>query len=214
MGEALPKGVKRLITVASDEKGTSIYLDGKLARAYPKLNLNDGKRVLEECSFILGNSPSGKASWSGDVFALALYNVGLNERETIESFRQWTNGEKRRNQHTRAEVALYLFDEGAGNRIQNGRGYTAPLMIPEHPAFQREVLGRPLINKYDKLSYLEDGIVNVLGFVPLGFCVFLWILKGGRRPRGQAVLTAVGVGVLVSLTISSSRSLFLSVIRR
>lgn len=40
--DALPKGIKRLITVSSDEKGTFIYLDGKLAQSYPNLNLNDG----------------------------------------------------------------------------------------------------------------------------------------------------------------------------
>jgi hypothetical protein len=199
--DALPKGVRRLITVASGEKGTSIYLNGKLARAYPNLNLTDAEPGITERSFILGNSPSGKASWSGDVFGLAFYNTGFNESEALESFHQWTKGDKRRNPYTKGEVALYLFNEGAGNRVQNALGATAPLMIPDHPAFQREILGRPLISKYNKISYIKDGVVNILGFIPFGLCVSLWIFKTGRWPKSQAILIAVGMGALLSSTI-------------
>jgi glycopeptide antibiotics resistance protein len=98
-------------------------------------------------------------------------------------------------------VALYLFDEGAGNRVRNAFGTTAPLIIPDHPAFQREVLDQPLINKYNRLSYVKDGVVNILGFVPFGFFLSLWMIKTGRWSRGTIILIAVGLGALVSLTI-------------
>jgi hypothetical protein len=199
--DALPKGVRRLITVASDQKGTFIYLDGRLGRAYPDLNLNDTPEGMKNCSFILGNSPTGKASWSGDVYGLALYDAALNETEALESFQRWTTGENKENSHSREEVALYLFDEGAGNRVRNALGTTAPLVIPDHPAFPREVLGPPLINKYNRLSYVKDGAVNILGFIPFGFFLSLWMIKTRPWSRATIILIAVGLGTLVSLSI-------------
>jgi hypothetical protein len=197
---AVPRDVRRLITVASDEKGTSIYLDGKLAGTYPNPNFKDVSHGIRDRWFILGNSPSGKGSWSGDVFGLAFYKAALNEKEASESFGQWTKGEKKKNPHTK-EAALYLFDEGAGNRVRNVLGAEGPLTVPDHPTFQREVLGLPLINKYNKLSYVKDGVVNILGFVPFGFFLSLWMIKTRGWPRGTNIMIAVGLGGLVSLSI-------------
>jgi hypothetical protein len=198
--DALPKGGRRLITVASDEKGTFIYVDGELARSYPNLDSNDVAHRIRASSFVLGNSPSGQGSWSGDVFGLAFYDAALNEKEALESFRQWTKGQKGKNPYP-SETALYLFEEGGGNRVRNALGPGPSLSIPEHPAFQREVLGPPLINKYNKFSYIKDGIVNLVGFVPLGLFLSLWLLKTRPWPMGSIILIAVGVGGLMSLTI-------------
>ena len=48
---------------------------------------------------------------------------------------------------------------------------------------------------------LEDGILNVIGFVPLGVLAGIWI--GGRRGRGRwpALLFAVGLMALFSSTL-------------
>lgn len=149
----------------------------------------------------MGNAPSGKASWSGDVFGLALYNEAMSESEALESYQRWTEGEKGRSRNNKGETALYVFNEGTGTRVENALDDNAPLMIPEHPAFKKEVLGRPMFNKYYRASYARDGVINVLGFIPFGFCSCLWMVRTGRWTRGQVVLMAVALGALVSLTI-------------
>jgi hypothetical protein len=196
--DALPKGIRRLITIVMDAKGTSIYVDGLRARSYP-LQFDDFARGIMDCSIILGNSPSGKASWSGDVLGLAFYGIGLNDSEVLESFHEWTRGEK--TGKTR-QTALYLFDEGAGSRVHDASDAAAPLMIPAHPAFQKEVLVRPLIRDYSRLLYMKDTVVNILGFIPLGFFLSVSIMKKGRRSMmGRTILIAAAVGALVSMTI-------------
>jgi glycopeptide antibiotics resistance protein len=58
-----------------------------------------------------------------------------------------------------------------------------------------------LINKDDELAYVNDGVVNVLGFIPFGFFLTLWMIKTRQWSRGTIILIAVGLGALVSLTI-------------
>jgi hypothetical protein len=176
--DALTKDVRKLITVAADDKGTAIYLDGRRARVFPNLNLNDLVHGIMDRAFVLGNSPSGNSSWSGDVFGLAFYTGTINEEEARESFRQWVSGEKKGHAPDKRLRGLYLFDEGEGKQVQNAVEGAGPLLIPEHLKFQREVLSRPVINDHNKLAYIEDAVINILGFVPLGFC-----LTAGSRKR-------------------------------
>jgi VanZ family protein len=199
--DALPKGLRRLITVSSNQKGTCIYLDGKPARTFRNLNLNYAAPSVTHSAFVLGNSPTGKSSWSGDIFGLAFYDVGLDGSEVLRSFRQWINGEKNGNSSGKSLSALYLFREGAGNQVQNSVSEAVPLKIPDHPTLQSQLLGWPLVNKYNKVSFIQDAEINVIGFVPFGFFFCLWLLSTNRWTKGQTILIVIGLGVLLSLTI-------------
>jgi VanZ family protein len=199
--DALPKGVQRLITVVSDQNGTSVHLNGKPVRVFAELNLFDAAPGIMDCAFVLGNSPSGQSSWSGDVFGLAFYKKALNQGEALSSFRQWSNGKKNGNPDARGLSALYLFREGSGNRVQNALSAAVPLLIPDHPTYQRQVLDRPFINNYNKRYVIQDVGLNVIGFIPLGFFLCLWMVSTRRWPKGRTVLVVVALGAVLSLSI-------------
>jgi VanZ family protein len=199
--DALPKEVRRLVTVVSDQEGTCIYIDGKPTKVCPELNLGDVAPGIMDCAFILGNSPSGQSSWSGDVFGLAFYKKALNQGEALSSFRQWSNGKKNGNPDARGLSALYLFLEGSGTRVENALSAAVPLIIPDHPSFQKQVLDRPFINNYNKRNLIQDVGLNVIGFIPLGFFLSLWMVSTRRWPKGRTVLMAVALGAVLSLFI-------------
>jgi len=59
LGNALPNGEIEFITLTSDSVGTIIYINGNLAKNYPKYPLISEKQ-LTNTQLILGNSPTGK----------------------------------------------------------------------------------------------------------------------------------------------------------
>jgi hypothetical protein len=132
---------------------------------------------------------------------LALYKAALNEGQALTSFEEWTKGQKKGNPGGNGLSALYLFREGEGNRVQNALSEALPLMIPDHPSFQRQVLGRPFFNKYNKVPLIKDAVINVIGFIPFGFFLCLWMANAGRLTNGQSILIVVGLGALLSLFI-------------
>ena len=73
---ALLKNQEALITVTSGTAGSVIYINGKLARSYPRHRLLSGSKE-EPIRIILGNSPTGHSYWQGDISGLAVYNQVL-----------------------------------------------------------------------------------------------------------------------------------------
>jgi hypothetical protein len=70
--------------------------------------------------------------------------------------------------------ALYTFEEEPGNVIRNRAASPAPnLLAPQtFRRFPPEWLAfpHPL-----KRSDIRDAIVNITGFIPFGFCLFLYL---------------------------------------
>ena len=83
LGNALPDGEVQFITLSSDSEGTAIYMNGKLARFFPKYSLIS-KKPLTHTQILLGNSPAGNYYWTGNVFGLAIYNRLLGEDEVFD----------------------------------------------------------------------------------------------------------------------------------
>lgn len=94
-------------------------------------------------------------------------------------------------------VACYRFDALRGEVIADLSGSGNDLWKPAHLAFEKHVLGIP-----DSQSFsLSDVTLNLLGFMPLGFLIFLCLFKTERMPVRTCLLFAVAVGFAVSLAI-------------
>lgn len=100
--------------------------------------------------------------------------------------------------------ALYTFEEDPGNVIRNHATTSAPdLLIPQtFRRFRPEWLGfpHPL-----KRSDIRDAIVNITGFIPFGFCLFLYLRVSGEFSQRGALWCAVLIGGLTSLAIELSQ---------
>jgi hypothetical protein len=196
-------GQSAFVTVTVEAGKTAVYVNGALAQWSKELNLPIADFTGE---MVLANSPVGNDSWSGELKGLALYDHQLTAAQVRRHYETWTQS----GQPDLAEVghpfAAYLFDERSGQNIRNHAGPGPDLYIPKrYMELHHTALQWPWNEYRLEWSYWEDVLINVGGFVPLGFFLYtyLWL---ERRTR-QAALATVIVGALVSLTIEVLQAL-------
>lgn len=197
--DALPDGKPQFLTVRGNRTGTEFYLNGKAAKHFPYFVLNaealDGQ-------LILGNAASGKQSWTGSLLGLAIYNRALDAAEIARHYTLWTQGRAGQLAKASGLRALYLFNEGHGPQAKDSSGNGHHLIIPTvfHPV-QRAFLIAPWKDLSNRHFDYSDIAINILGFMPFGFCFFLYrqMLKSNRGFANA--LLVVSTGAAVSLTI-------------
>lgn len=199
LDHALQKQKTRFITIRGDGRGTDFYLDGLSVQHYPQFVLQpealDGQ-------LILANDDTGKHPWSGSLFGLAIYNRALDAVEIAGHHNLWTQGRAQQMTNAPGLIALYLFDEGAGARAEDSSGNRHHLIIPEiFRAVHRQILIPPWKDVSDTGPDYPDIAVNILGFMPFGFCFFLYRRLATPNPQAKTILFVVLVGATISLTI-------------
>jgi len=185
------------MTVTSDGQDTAVYIDGKLTTRSSRfgLSINDLAGQL-----IGANSPLQSNSWSGQLRALAIYKSELNATQVAQHYEEWTRKGKPTVADDERALALYLFDERAGKVIHNQVRSGVDLYIPERYVVVHQTLLEPPWSEFHaQKGYLENALINIGGFVPLGFSVYAY-LSLVRRLRQPAFATVI-VGAIVSVTI-------------
>jgi VanZ family protein len=192
-----------LVTIASSQAGTYLYMDGRHVKTNIglKLNLPDGKAVW----LIIGNSIYGKHAWSGKVGGLALYDQPISAQKAKAHFEKWRQtgslsfAIKDRPRH------LYLFDEKKGDIVTDYGESKQNLQIPRRfKILKKQFLAAPwAIPKINK-NILSDFTINLFGFVPLGF-VLANVLSSTNKSSGKQVLFYVivlgfGVSLFIEIT--------------
>jgi hypothetical protein len=199
MDDVLPEQRARFITVRGDGAGIDFYFDGSVAGHFPQFALN--AEALNG-RLILGNDASGKHSWTGRLFGLALYDRTLNPKEIARHNTLWTQGRARQLVNAPGLAALYLFDESRGPQANDSSGNRHRVVIPAiFKPIHRDFLLPPWKDvSYNRPDY-SDIAINVFGFMPFGFCFFLH--RHALRPHRLVTnaLLVVLAGVAISLTI-------------
>jgi hypothetical protein len=186
------------VTISSGEAGTAIYVDGALVKKAPDFRLT---REDLTGQFMVGNAPSTNNSWPGLVKALAVYDRELPAAEVSQHFVDWTAGwTKSKRPNLAGSVAIYLFNEGVGNVVQNQIDSATNLVIPERFFVLRpQFLERPWDEFRRGWNYWKDVAINIAGFIPLGFCFSAYFSAIGGIKR--ATWLTIALGFSVSLTI-------------
>jgi len=199
VNNALPEGKPQFITVRSDGAGTDFYLNGLAADRFPHFVLNaealDGQ-------LILGNSASGKQSWTGRLLGLAIYSRALDTAEIARHCTLWTQGHASELTNAPGLRALYLFDKGHGQHAEDSSSNHHHIIIPTiFQPVHREFLLPPWKDlSYHRPDY-SDIVINILGFLPFGFCFFLHRCSLRPNQKIANVLLVVLAGATVSLAI-------------
>ena len=185
------------VTVTSGAQGTAIYTDGLLVAMSPHFGLS-GQDFSGQ--LVLGASPVAYDTWSGQLRGLAVYNQELSATQVLRHYHTWTETGEVEIAEKEGIVAVYRFAEQAGrvihNRVDSGPG----LYIPEHfLILQKPFLEPPWKEFRLDRTYFKDLIINIAGFIPLGFffCTYLSSTGHSNRPR----LATIILGGTVSLTI-------------
>ena len=189
----------RFITVRGDESGTDFFLDGLPAEHCPQFVV---KPETLAGQLIIGNDDTGKHSWSGKLFGLAIYNRALTAAEIARHHALWTQGCAYELTDSPNLIAFYRFDEANGRRAEDASGNHHHVVIPEiFQPVHRQILIPPWKDlSHDGPDY-SDIAVNILGFIPFGFCFFLYRQNAWPNRLTKNILFAMFAGAVVSLTI-------------
>jgi VanZ family protein len=189
------------LTITSDEQGTLVYIDGAQADRFP--HFQAGKDFIGQ--LVLGSSAVADDGWRGQVRGLGIYRRALTPAQVREHFETWTKHGRVQPSSGEQPIALYLFDEHAGSVIHNAVRSGVDLNIPERYLLPHQRFLEPFWQEYAPgRTHLKDILVNIFGFMPLGFCFYAyWSLV---RPIGRAAMFTMFVGFALSLTIEVLQS--------
>jgi hypothetical protein len=196
------QGKPFFVTVTSNGGRASVYIDGALVRAAPKFPLSSQDFDGE---LIVNGLPATWGTLKGIFRGLAFYDQELSPAQVVHHYVTWTEKGRpdvSRNEHA---VALYLFNERAGSVIHNQVPSGTDLYVPQRFRIVDQVLLEPFWEEFQpNWSYVEDVLVNIAGFVPLGFLFCAYFSLAGRIKR--PALVTILLGFAVSLTIECLQS--------
>jgi VanZ family protein len=190
------KSKQPFVTITSGAQGAVIYVNGALVRISPAFGLSSKDLTGQ---LIVGNHPLTDDGWQGQLMGLAIYDRELNAAEVLQHYDAWTTNQKAQIKNE-GSVALYLFDEGRGNVVHSETNSGSDLRIPEHfLVLSAPLLETPWEEFRPSWSYWKDVLINICGFVPLGF--FFCAYFSSVRRFDRALLATIVLGGAVSLTI-------------
>jgi hypothetical protein len=185
------------VTIALRKGVTSVYLDGSLVKLFPILGTSTNNFTGR---LMVANSPNVSDSWSGRILGLAIYDRQLTPAQIAQHYESWTKNQRPALAQDEAPVALYLFNERAGNIVHNQLNLSTDLIVPTHYFVLHPGLLRfPWREYHATWSYWEDVSVNIAGFIPLGFCVVAYFSSVCATKRAAAI--TIVLGFVTSLAI-------------
>jgi hypothetical protein len=200
--EVVQVGRRMLVTVTAGPKGTALYIDGQIKQASASYGLSR-KNLSGE--LVIGNSPVGNDTWNGILRGLAIYRQELTAQEVRDHYAKWATDGAAQTLDRSSMLAFYLFRERAGNIVHNEIQPGINLTIPDHYMIWRQnFMLAPWKEFRPDKTYVNDVIVNILGFVPLGLILFPYfaIVRQSKRPW----LMSYATGAVLSLTIEILQS--------
>lgn len=199
LDDALPQGKAVLIVIRGNETGTDFYLNGKREGHFPGFILNADALNGQ---LILGNGASGKHSWTGTILGLAVYDQAPDTTEIVRHLALWTEGRAKQLAGSAGLRALYLFNDSGGGEVKDSSGNHRDLIVPTD--FQ-PVHRALLIPPWKDLAYhhpdYPDIVVNILGFMPFGFCFYLYRRSQKSISWITNLVWVIATGIAISLTI-------------
>jgi hypothetical protein len=188
------------VTIVLSAHHTLVYVNGALA--VDSYLAGDSSHNLTG-RLVLANSTDVDNSWSGKVLGLAIYSERLSTNQVARDFTESSSGAGPRNAADETALAVYRFDEHQGRVAHNASDGATDLVFPKryfvlHPRF----LTPPWASfrfGWPEAGYWQDVVINILGFVPVGFLVLNYISVAHKIRHGW-ILTIIA-GFLLSLTI-------------
>ncbi len=190
-----------LITVTSGAQGTAVYLNGALTRfsadfGLTRHDLNGG--------IVVGNSPAANDSWSGVLRGIGIYNEELTSDQVRHDYEEWNRSGQPGDLETKKAVAVYPISERSGKVVHSQVPSAVDLQIPDYYL----VLYPPFLHPFWKnwgwhWAFWKDSLINVAGFMPLGFCFCAYFSLS--RPVRRAIVLTIIFGCAISFIIEATQ---------
>ena len=185
--------------MVSSQAGIRLFLNGELKKSYPKLKLKNSE--LQQVQLVAGTTPAGTSDWRGDIYGLAVYGDTLSAAQVALHMEFWQSGTFDQPDPSAQPLLLYPFNERGGNLIHNRVSNTGNWLMPDNFQILRKTFLRGrYIGRRISRSLLKDIIMNIAGFVLLGFFMALY-LKRSIQSRWFVILYVFVICSLLSLAI-------------
>lgn len=196
----------QLLTITSDRKGTSVYLNGILAKTNPHLRLFYPYRP-DRTRLLLGNSVYGHHQWHGVISALALYDAAMTPEAVKAHETQWAKNGFVGTTSRIAPKIRYRFDKGPTEEVNNLAGNDYPLNVPKCMVIlKKQFLRWHEIRGWRVWSIDQDMLINLLGFMPLGWMLCATFRRLGGFAGRHYRLLAVSLAFLFSLSLEITQA--------
>jgi len=197
VGGIFPRGKLTLLTMTFGPGGTVVYVDGRHHGTFPKFAM---PRSDLSGQIVLGGSAVDNQPWPGEIRGLAVYAKELTPAEAALHYANWIDPTGTDPADLDGAIARYAFNERSGNEIRNAVASGPNLEIPSYFQIPRKPMLKAAWKEFEASRfYAIDLLMNVAGFIPLGFIFGAYFLLG--RSRGQAILYATLLGGALSFTI-------------
>lgn len=195
------EGVVRHLIVTSGSEGVSIYVNGELKKFTPKYQFTGDNGILDSY-LILGNSSSGDNQWHGMILGLFLYDGILPAKEVRKNYLIQMGGGASITRPESDPVYNYRFNKHGESIVSNRGNKGGKLLIPEtFTVLRKQVLVPPWENFKLNRSYLRDVVINILGFIPFGFLMALYLMSVKKFKKGRTYLAVATFGATISLSV-------------
>jgi len=197
LDHAFQAGKLLLLTIASGSNGTTVYRNATRAQSFPRFTID-----LSELSgqIVIGTSPVEYRPWLGEIHGLAIYSKELTPAEVSRHYAEWAAAHPVPPTDADGVVARYAFSERAGREIHSDEARSPSLEIPSHFVIPHKSMLTSAVKEFElNRVYVDDVLLNIAGFVPLGMilCVYFSL----TRSRAQAILYATLAGGCLSFSI-------------
>ena len=176
-----------MVTTTSGPNGTQVFVNGSLLASREDLVLTIPQDSGDGTKLVIGNSVSGRQSWAGEIYGLALYDYIISKRGAAEHYRRWAGENSFTYAGSAKPILLYLFDEFSGRTVYEHAARASHMIVPERfPVLKRQLLISQ-IGDFDNLwNLIVDMCINTIGFIPFGFVLVVVLQRmGGRHHRGK-----------------------------
>ena len=196
---ALKPGEVSFLTVTSGVAGTRLFVNGALVQEIKtwQVTLPDSGNKMQ---LILGNSVYGKHNWEGEIYGFAFYDVALTPEKVQLAYDQWLRQKIFAADADNDLQLLYTFNEDPGHTIADRTGKSEQLRIPARQVvLKKSFLGLPGHNFIFNQSFIVDAVLNLIGFIPLGAGLYLWLRQLLPGPEKYALSSTAIFCFLLSL---------------
>lgn len=193
---------RNFITITINDEGTHAYIDGKEIGFFPKYTIEQNRNFFPHSRMILGNEPRIKAPWAGEINGLAIYNTVLKAEEVSRHYSYWSASDYQSLSKSRGIISLYPVNERSGPLLRNSIANRNNFIISGYLfAIKRSILAKPWTAYWRYDTFYYDIIINVLGFIPAGFFILLFLFSlFGTYSARHSIITVL-IGSCISLFI-------------
>jgi VanZ family protein len=173
-----------------------LYQNGKIVatRRVGRLIFSNWNRSYP---VVIGSDAHGRGFWEGRIGSIAIFDRALS-KSAIENVPLMIGDF--------TPLIFYSFCESSGTAVTDrGTGVPANLSIPSRfTPYKRSILAHPYNDLKSYRRDFGDILINLVGFVPLGFLLTLRLMGSGGSLK-KSLLMSIFVGFTISFAIEAAQ---------